>query len=92
MFGLTLCLPVSSADNIGKQFGPRYGPMGLMVFLKEFFQKVNFERKSADDKKNRKNYPSCNFHGLISTSLFTLFATSESPNSAKASLYVGGGV
>ena len=24
--GLTLCLPVSSADNLGKQFGPRSGP------------------------------------------------------------------
>ena len=23
---LTLCLPVSSADNLGKQFGPRSGP------------------------------------------------------------------
>ena len=23
----TLCLPVSSADNRGKQFGPRSGPM-----------------------------------------------------------------
>ena len=35
---LTVCLLVSSADNI------------LMVFLK-FFKKVNFEKKSADDKK-----------------------------------------
>ena len=54
---------VISADNIGKQFGPRSGPMNcqawsgsklfdiLMVFLKEIFQKVNFEKKSADDKK-----------------------------------------
>ena len=25
-----------------------------MVFLKEFFQKVNFEKKSADNKKNEK--------------------------------------
>ena len=60
---LTLCLQVSSADNIGKQFGPRSGPTNcqalsgsnlfdiLMVFLKEFFQKVYFEKKkSADDK------------------------------------------
>ena len=23
---LTLCIPVSSADNFGKQFGPRSGP------------------------------------------------------------------
>ena len=60
---LTLCLPVTSADNLGKQFGPRSGPTNrrawsgsklfdiLMVFLKEFFQKNNFEKKSADDKK-----------------------------------------
>ena len=42
---LTLCLPVSSADNLGKQFGPRSGSKPfviLMVFLKEFFQKINF--------------------------------------------------
>ena len=26
----------------------------LMVFLKEFFQKVNFEKKSVDDKKHEK--------------------------------------
>ena len=25
-YGLTLCLPVSSADTFGKQFGPRSGP------------------------------------------------------------------
>ena len=49
---LTPCLPVSSADNVGKQFGPRSGPTNrrawsgsklfdiLIVFLKEFFQKV----------------------------------------------------
>ena len=53
---LTLCLPVSSAGNLGKQFGPRSGPTNhlassgsklfdiLMVFLNEFFQKVNFEK------------------------------------------------
>ena len=54
---------MTSADNFGKQFGPRSGPTNrrawsgsklfdiLMVFLKEFFQKVNFEKKTADDKK-----------------------------------------
>ena len=35
---LTLCLPVSSTDNVGKQFGPRLGPM-------------NRQKKSAEDKK-----------------------------------------
>ena len=29
------------------------------MFLKEFFEKVNFEKKSADDKKIMKNYPAC---------------------------------
>ena len=27
-----------------------------MVFPKEFLEKVNFEKKSADDKKRMKNY------------------------------------
>ena len=53
---LTLYLPVSSADNLCKQFGPRSVPTKcqalsesnlfntLMVFLKEFFKKVVFEK------------------------------------------------
>ena len=60
---LTLCVLVSSADNLSKMFGPRPGPTKcracsgsklfdtLKVFLKEFFQKDDFEKKSADDKK-----------------------------------------
>ena len=50
---------MSSADNICKQFDPNQvrhvvGPdldpncMTLMLFLKEFFEKVGFEKKSAD--------------------------------------------
>ena len=31
----------------------------LNVFLKEFFEKVNFEKKSADDNKGIKNHPAC---------------------------------
>ena len=31
----------------------------LIVFLKEFFEKVGFEKKSAVDKKSMKNYPAC---------------------------------
>ena len=59
---LTLCLPVSSADNLGKQFGPRSGSKLfdiLMVFLTDFFQKVNFEKnkKTITTKKRHKNYP-----------------------------------
>ena len=30
-----------------------------MVFLKIFLQKVDFEKKSADDNKSMKNYPAC---------------------------------
>ena len=46
-----------SADNLCKQFGPRSGPtecrpdlnpnrltLSLIVFLKDFFEKVNFEK------------------------------------------------
>ena len=63
---LTLCLPVTSADNLGKQFGPRSGPTSrrawsgsklfdiLMVFLKEFFQKNNFEKNQQTTKKHEK--------------------------------------
>ena len=47
-----------SADNLCKQFGPRSGLTklfdALMVFLKEIFKKVDFE-KSADNTKARKN-------------------------------------
>ena len=61
-YTLTLDLLESPADNFCKQFGPRSGPTKcrapsesklfytLMIFLKEFFEKVDFE-KSADDKK-----------------------------------------
>ena len=31
----------------------------LIVFLKEFFEIINFEKKSADDNKSTKNYPAC---------------------------------
>ena len=55
-----------SDNNIRKQFVPRFRPdkvcrarsgsklfYTLMVFLKEFFDKIDFEKKSADGK----NYP-----------------------------------
>ena len=54
---------MSSADNLCKQFEPRSGPTKcrawsgtklfdtLMVFLKEYFWKSWFWKKSADDKK-----------------------------------------
>ena len=61
---LSLCLPVLSADNLGKQFGPRSGPTNrrpgfklfdiLMVYLKEVFKKVNFEKNQQTTKKHEK--------------------------------------
>ena len=66
---LTLFLLVLSADNLCKQFGPRSGLTKrqtssgfklfdtLMVFLKEFSEKVDSEKKSADDKKAGKYFP-----------------------------------
>ena len=72
-------LPVSSADNVGKQFGLRSGPTIrqaragsklfdiLMVFLKDFFQKVNFEKNSRR-LKIMKNYPVGNELNLKGTS------------------------
>ena len=57
---MEVILIVSSADNICKQFVPRSGPTncracsGSKLFdtlMKEFFEKVDFEKKSADDKK-----------------------------------------
>ena len=40
----------------------------LMVFQKEFFEKVDFEKKSADDKKACNNFPGgkeLNHMGLV---------------------------
>ena len=63
---LTLCLQVSSADNLRKQFGPRPGQTiclawsgsklsdALMVLLKEFFEKVNFEKYQQTAKNHGK--------------------------------------
>ena len=61
---------MSSADNLGKHFGPRSGPTKcqalsgsklfdtLMVFLKEFFKKVDFEKKNQQTtKKKHENLP-----------------------------------
>ena len=70
MHVLALCLLVSSADDLCKQFGPRSGPTKcrawsgsklfdtLMIFLKEFFKKVNFEKNQQTAKKHAKS-PKC---------------------------------
>ena len=57
---LTLYLLVSSADNFCKKIGPRLGPDSdpkcstLIIFLIEFFEKVDFE-KIRQQKKMKKN-------------------------------------
>ena len=66
---LTLCLLVSFADNLCKQFGPKSGPtFGLSliwiqtvrhsdgIFLKEFYKKVDIE-KNQQITKSMQNYP-----------------------------------
>ena len=64
-------LLVASAANICKEFGPRSGLTKcrawsrsklfdtLIVFLKEFFEKVNFEKPISRRQKSMKNYPVC---------------------------------
>ena len=59
---LALCLRVLSTDTRGKLFEPWSSPANswawsvsilfdiLMVFMKEFFQKVNFEKNSRPQK------------------------------------------
>ena len=63
---IILYLLVSSADNLCKQFEPRPGPTKLrarsgsklfdtlMVFLKEFFEKVDFEKSQRTTKEPEK--------------------------------------
>ena len=65
---LIIHLRVPSAENFCKQFGPRSSPTKcrawsgsklidtLMVFLKEFFENVDFE-KYRQTTKSMKNYP-----------------------------------
>ena len=43
-------------------FSPK--PLSTLKFklcpsIEEFFEKVNFEKRAADDNKNMKNYPAC---------------------------------
>ena len=44
------------SDQARQNVGPELDPncLTLMVFLKEFFRYVDFEKKSADDKKSVK--------------------------------------
>ena len=52
---LTLHLLVLSADNFCKQFGSRSKLFDtLVVFMKEFFEKVDFEKNKQTTKKKKK--------------------------------------
>ena len=53
---LTLCLLMQIADSLCKQFGLRSGSTSklfdtLMVVLKEFFRKIDFEKNQRTTKK-----------------------------------------
>ena len=60
----TLCLLVLSAHNLCKQIGPRIGGQNVghdlfdaqMIFLKEFFKKVDLKKISRRQKR-MKNFP-----------------------------------
>ena len=66
---LTPCLLVSSADNLCKQIEPRSGLTKhwalsgsnlfdtQMVFLKEFFENGDFEKKISRQRKNNEKFP-----------------------------------
>ena len=45
--------PDQARQNVGPDLDPKLFDT-LMVFLKEFFKKVDFEKKSADDKNHAK--------------------------------------
>ena len=44
--------PDQARQNVGPKSGPKLFDT-LMVFLKGIFEKVDFEKKSADDKKSQ---------------------------------------
>ena len=54
-----MVISLSSADNLCNSLDPNVGTDmdTLKVFLKESFEKVNFEKLSADDNKSMENYP-----------------------------------
>ena len=49
--------PNQDRQNVGPDLDPNY--LTFIVFLKEFFEKVEFGKKSADHNKSMKNYPAC---------------------------------
>ena len=88
LYSLLYFYLLTSADNLCKQFGPRAGLTKcrswsgfelfdtMIVLLKEFFEKVHFEKNSADDKKKvMKKYPACrvNLHFYLVFELILSF-------------------
>ena len=74
---------MSSADNLGKQFGIRSGPnvgphsdldpnsLILIVFLEEFIEKVNLKKKNSRQQQKHENLPSMQrVNQVMSSSLF----------------------
>ena len=58
LVGYVISAKIFVEMNVQEQSGSK--PFDtLMVFLKEFFEKVDFEKKSVDDKKSIENYPAC---------------------------------
>ena len=46
-----------NSQNVGPDLDPNH--LTLIVFLKEFFDKVNFEKKIRGQQKSMKNYLAC---------------------------------
>ena len=46
-------------NNNQKQIDLNPNLLTLILFLKEFFEKVNFAKRLLEDNKSMKNYPEC---------------------------------
>ena len=78
---------LSSPDNFCIQFGPRMSVLiwiqtiTPIVFLKYFFEKVNLEKRSADDNKIMKNYPACKeLRNMVNGNYWTRFRVNDRLN------------
>ena len=49
--------PDQARHSVGPDLDPNH--LTLIVFLIEFFENVHFKRKSTDDNKSLKKYPTC---------------------------------
>ena len=59
-------------DQARQNVGPDLDPNWMTVFLKEFFEIVDFEKISRQQKKSMKNYPACKFRDNV-INLWLLF-------------------